>query len=47
MVNLLIEVCNYLNDFFESAFSSDDYCNRRDKTVLTLNELKELVCSKI
>lgn len=35
-----------LNDFFESAFSYDDYCNRRDKTVLTLNELKELVCSK-
>lgn len=36
-----------LNDFFESAFSYDDYCNRRDKTVLTLNQLKELVCSRI
>lgn len=35
-----------LNDFFESALSYDDYCNSRDKTVLTLNQLKQLVCSK-
>lgn len=36
-----------LNVFFESALSYDDYCNRRDKTVLTLTKLKELVCSKV
>lgn len=47
MANLLVEGCNHFNDFFDSAFSYDDYCNRRDKTVLTLNQLKELVCSRI
>lgn len=47
MANLLVEGCNHFNDFLESAFDYNDYCNRRDKTVLTLNQLKELVCSRI
>lgn len=36
-----------LDDFLKSTFNYNDYCNRRDKTILTLNELQKLVCSRV